>query len=161
MGEKLKVWADRYPFVAEIKCDSTMLRPKKVIVTSNYHPSEIWPDKSTLEPLLRRFKLRNIVRLEDYDRTPSKPTLKRTQPQMWKPLDPLYTYNDGHLVPYVNRDRFVDKMFSDLISNDIVMYDPEVDIDEEPNIVSPVDNRLAVTQEVIMIDPDEEMEEEI
>lgn len=111
MGEKLKIWADRYPFTAEIKQDSTMLRPLKIVVTSNYHPSEIWPDKSTLEPLLRRFKLRNILTLEKFDTTKEKPKLKRTQPQMFTRVEPKYMYQDGNLVPYVNRDQFVDEMF--------------------------------------------------
>lgn len=131
MGEKLKIWADRYPFTAEIKCDSTMLRPKKIVVTSNYHPSEIWPDRSTLEPLLRRFKLRHMEKMEKYDLTSSKPVLKRTQPQLWKPLDPLYSYKDGHLVPYINRDRFINEMFQELpLTSDVIMIDPEEEMEE-------------------------------
>jgi len=57
MGDFLKIWGDRYGFRAEIKCDSTVLRPKKIIVTSNYSPEMLWPDKNVHEPILRRFKL--------------------------------------------------------------------------------------------------------
>jgi hypothetical protein len=55
LGHHLKLWADCYPFRGEIKNNSTMARPKNIVVTSNYHPSEIWQDPGMLEPILRRF----------------------------------------------------------------------------------------------------------
>jgi len=57
MGYYLKVWADHYAFPAQIKGGQMMARPKKIIVTSNYHPSEIWQDATTVDPIKRRFKL--------------------------------------------------------------------------------------------------------
>nr|QMW69073.1 hypothetical protein [Crucivirus-like circular genetic element-471] len=56
-GYYLKIWGDRYAFIAEQKGSATRIRPNKLCVTSNYHPSEIWQDSSTLEPILRRFKI--------------------------------------------------------------------------------------------------------
>lgn len=57
MGDYLKIWADRYPFRAEVKQASLMIRPEVIIVTSNYHPKDLWGDESVLGPLLRRFEI--------------------------------------------------------------------------------------------------------
>lgn len=58
MGFHLKRWADRYKFPAETKGSNVKsIRPKLIIVTSNWDMTEIWKDDpNTLNPLLRRFK---------------------------------------------------------------------------------------------------------
>jgi len=57
MGYYLKIWADMYSFNAEIKNGSMFIRPEHIIVTSNYHPNDIWDDNTTIEPIRRRFKV--------------------------------------------------------------------------------------------------------
>jgi len=56
-GGMLKRLADRWPMLASIKGSMKYIRPKIVIVTSNYSPEEIWSDSATLDPLIRRFKV--------------------------------------------------------------------------------------------------------
>jgi len=54
-GGMLKRLADRWPMQASIKGSMKYIRPKIVIVTSNYRIDEIWNDEGTVDPLIRRF----------------------------------------------------------------------------------------------------------
>lgn len=67
----LKIWADKYAFPAEIKHYTINLRPKTIIVTSNWHPNQIWQDPESLEPILRRFKISHFSIPFQINRTPS------------------------------------------------------------------------------------------
>lgn len=56
----MKVWLDRYPFPSETKGSASKIRPKVIVVCSNYTPREIWPLASDYEPIERRCTLYNF-----------------------------------------------------------------------------------------------------
>lgn len=58
LGRYLKLWGDHYSFPAQSKFEGKRdIRPGRIIVTSNYHPKDIWSDERTWQPILRRYKL--------------------------------------------------------------------------------------------------------
>lgn len=61
LGYDLKIWADRYAFRGRKLYGSLVLRPKKIVVTSQYHPKDIWDDKRTVDAICDRFVLREMT----------------------------------------------------------------------------------------------------
>ena len=63
MGYELKKLADRYCYMVEVKNASMYIRPKRVVVTSQYTIEQVWKDdKETQKALLRRFKIINVTK---------------------------------------------------------------------------------------------------
>ena len=57
-ASNLKIWSDRYPFSAEVKGGTLRrIRPKRIIVTSNYRIEDCFEKPEDLLPLKRRFKV--------------------------------------------------------------------------------------------------------
>lgn len=63
MASYLKRWVDRYKFQAQFKGGSMIIRPKKIIVLSNYSIEECFPAGQDHLPLKRRFKVTKFVKL--------------------------------------------------------------------------------------------------
>lgn len=56
LGHHIKLWADKYTFLAESKGHTFPIRPDRIVVTSNYKIEEIWTDdESMCEAIRRRF----------------------------------------------------------------------------------------------------------
>lgn len=55
LATHLKTWADHWPFAAEIKGSTITIRPKGIVVTSNYSLSDCFDKEEDLLPLQRRF----------------------------------------------------------------------------------------------------------
>lgn len=58
LGHHLKQWTDHYAFTAEQKGTSIRIRPKAIIVTTNYQIEEIWEGRMA-EAIRRRFTVIN------------------------------------------------------------------------------------------------------
>jgi len=56
LQQLLKVWADHYPFRAEVKGSSKMVRPPMIVITSNWQVHECFADPNILDPISRRFR---------------------------------------------------------------------------------------------------------
>ncbi|MDB4369183.1 hypothetical protein N9Z56_01270 [bacterium] len=99
LAHHLKIWSDRYPFNAEVKNAYAKIRPKKVIVTSNYHPKDIWTVKSDLEPILRRFKVTHFSSLGSVPIHPPSPSGSEENNNPPPPPQPEVVVAEGENAP--------------------------------------------------------------
>ena len=59
----IKIWADRYAFMAETKGGAIAIRPDPIVVTSNYSIEDVFgPDEAAVLAIKRRFKVIHMDR---------------------------------------------------------------------------------------------------
>ena len=61
----LKIWADHYAFNAEVKGGMIRVRPKTVIVTSQYAIEDCFKETAERDAIARRFRVYQIAPLDD------------------------------------------------------------------------------------------------
>jgi len=68
LGHHLKIWAQNQSFIAEAKGSALHIRPKRIIVTSNYSIEEVFAHDQTLVTAInRRFQVHWINQAIDFD----------------------------------------------------------------------------------------------
>ncbi len=60
----MKKWADRYPVKVEAKGIQMDIRPKRIIVTSNYAIDECWENQRDIDAIKARFKIHHFDKLK-------------------------------------------------------------------------------------------------
>jgi hypothetical protein len=60
LGHHLKNWADHFSFLAETKGGMLQIRPKRIIITSNYSLHDCFPESELQKAVLRRFKIQHM-----------------------------------------------------------------------------------------------------
>lgn len=90
MGHYLKQWADHHPFQAETKGGMKMIRPPKIIVTSNYSLEDCFHDPNLLDPLKRRFKIHHFNQWPPRNNSPinAETYYTQTPPNQWQLFPP-------------------------------------------------------------------------
>jgi len=113
----MKIWPDCYAFPAEIKNHIVSIRPTKIVVTSQYHPKDIWTGEA-LDAILRRFKLREIIKVKpaakfDFSKKvlTQKPIKKHDKPFLKTPSK--FKHKNGKIVPNLTEQKKITHYVND------------------------------------------------
>lgn len=82
LGHHLKIWADRYSFLAEIKGGALAIRPKRFIVTCNYSIADIFQAKCPILAAAIESRFTQVYFSEPWEppAAPAAPTLRYVSP---------------------------------------------------------------------------------
>lgn len=61
LAHHFKIWSDRYAFLAEIKGGAIRIRPKKIVVTSQFAPEHVFLEAEALAAIRRRFTVIHML----------------------------------------------------------------------------------------------------
>lgn len=178
-GFYLKIWADKYAFPVEVKCSGDVIRPKVIIVTSNYSLRDVFPDPAIHEPLERRFKtvhkflpwnatiantLVNIQETKDKSKKKSTPAKKRKYDMPLKKPALLRRNAMGDLVPGKQMQPTLAEKMPRLAQSLAINIEDTIDSssddsnlissDEEPEMISEIDNDDLGMEEDYSVCPD-------
>lgn len=111
--DDLKNWLDRYPVNVEWKGGGGVIRPKRVFITSNFHPAKLLGEGSPhLQPLLRRLQ---VIHVENEIATPYK-RVCTTRPKLATLVAPV---NDPYLTMFTS-ERAREISFGDGLDDEVV-----------------------------------------
>lgn len=65
MAYFLKLWCDKWPFAAEVKGGAIQIRPKLIVITSNYTPQQMGFREEDYPALARRMRV--VQKFKDQD----------------------------------------------------------------------------------------------
>jgi len=103
-GYNLKIWADKYAFPVEVKNGADWIRPKVIIVTSNYSIKQVFPDPSIHLPLLERFKEIHLTERYVKPLDPTAPAPKRPLKRI-KAVDDSLSKNELKELKQLRKDK--------------------------------------------------------
>ena len=118
IGHDLKRWADRYAFACEVKGGNLpKIRPRHIIVTSQYRINEVWKDAETQAAIRRRFH--EVV---------------------WDPVDRVFKLNNGPFDVSFHPAIPPENVPMELDENALMLNDlGEFDVPEDAELEVPMD----------------------
>lgn len=166
-GYYLKIWADKYAFPVEVKNSGDLIRPKIIVVTSNYSIKEVFPDKSIHEPLLRRFH--EIKKEVPYDATVntylvnvpnntggvSKKFFTTRKINREVKVAPKFTYRNGQLEEYEEKQKKLSECINisdtESSTDEITSSSTECSGCESPNCIHEETDEIDTTSEEMIV----------